>query len=115
MAFLPSGVSTAPLSLVSSAEGALNTAVCVIDEDIKQYWSQYGPLRDTSCHRSSSGHDTVDHYPLDATIQSIPHPPNSLLVKSISFQCREKDVVGDRVKGLTEVQIDHIHHSSLVH
>ncbi|KAK4824277.1 hypothetical protein QYF61_012837 [Mycteria americana] len=38
------------------AEGALNPTVCVIDEDIKQYWSQYGPLRDTTCHRSPSGH-----------------------------------------------------------
>ncbi|KAK4831203.1 hypothetical protein QYF61_016040 [Mycteria americana] len=31
------------------AEGALDPTVCVIDEDIKQYWSQYGPLRDTTC------------------------------------------------------------------
>ncbi|KAK4826482.1 hypothetical protein QYF61_009478 [Mycteria americana] len=30
------------------AEGALNPTVYVIDEDIKQYWSQ--PLRDTTCH-----------------------------------------------------------------
>ncbi|KAK4832517.1 hypothetical protein QYF61_023582, partial [Mycteria americana] len=29
------------------AEGALDLAVNVI-EDIKQYWSQYGPLRDTT-------------------------------------------------------------------
>ena len=32
------------------AEGALNPAIYVIDEDIKQYWSQYGPLKDTICH-----------------------------------------------------------------
>ncbi|KAK4829013.1 hypothetical protein QYF61_001769 [Mycteria americana] len=38
------------------AEGALDPTVYVIDEDIKQYWSQYGPLRDTTCHRSPSGH-----------------------------------------------------------
>ncbi|KAK4806151.1 hypothetical protein QYF61_001078 [Mycteria americana] len=37
------------------AEGALNPTVYVIDEDIKQDWSQYGPLRDTTCHRSPSG------------------------------------------------------------
>ncbi|KAK4822534.1 hypothetical protein QYF61_015540 [Mycteria americana] len=37
-------------------EGALNPTVCVIDEDIKQYWSQYGPLRDTTCHQPPSGH-----------------------------------------------------------
>jgi len=43
MASRPQGVSTAPLGLVPSA-------VFGIDEDIKQYWSQYGPLRDTTCH-----------------------------------------------------------------
>ena len=32
------------------AEGALDPTVYVIDEDIKQYWSQYGPLRDTTRH-----------------------------------------------------------------
>ncbi|KAK4823539.1 hypothetical protein QYF61_003171 [Mycteria americana] len=37
------------------AEGALDPTVYVTDEDIKEYWSQYGPLRDTPCHRSPSG------------------------------------------------------------
>ena len=32
------------------AEGALNPTVYVIDEDIKQYWSQYRSLRDTTRH-----------------------------------------------------------------
>ncbi|KAK4815356.1 hypothetical protein QYF61_001344 [Mycteria americana] len=32
------------------AEGALNPTVSVIDEDIKQYRSQYRPLRDTTHH-----------------------------------------------------------------
>ncbi|KAK4817066.1 hypothetical protein QYF61_027095 [Mycteria americana] len=32
------------------AEGALDPTVYVIDEDIKQYWSQYRPLRDTTHH-----------------------------------------------------------------
>jgi len=31
-------------------EGALDSTVYVIDEDIKQYWSQNGPLKDTTCH-----------------------------------------------------------------
>jgi len=31
-------------------ESAIDPAVRVIDEDIKQYWSQYGPLGDTTCH-----------------------------------------------------------------
>ncbi|GAB0185610.1 mitochondrial enolase superfamily member 1 [Grus japonensis] len=88
------------------AESALNPTVYVIGEDIKQYWSQYGPLRDITCHRSSSGYQAVDRYPLDVTIQTIPHTLNSPPIKSISLQFREKDVVGDCVKGLTEIQID---------
>ncbi|PKU42672.1 serine-rich hypothetical protein [Limosa lapponica baueri] len=32
------------------AEGSFDPTVCVIDDDTKQYWSQYGPLRDTSHH-----------------------------------------------------------------
>ncbi|KAK4832883.1 hypothetical protein QYF61_026433 [Mycteria americana] len=72
------------------AEDALNPTVYVTDEDIKQYWSRHGPLMDTT---------SVDHYPLDATIQTIPHPPNSPPIKSISLQFREKDVVGDHSPG----------------
>ncbi|KAK4818697.1 hypothetical protein QYF61_017918 [Mycteria americana] len=46
---------TAQLGVVCKlAEGALDPAVNVIDEDIKQYWSQYRPLRDTT--RSSGNH-----------------------------------------------------------
>ncbi|KAK4826321.1 hypothetical protein QYF61_007406 [Mycteria americana] len=85
---------------------------CTTQLDIKQYWSQYRLPRDTTCHQSPSGHSAID--PLDVTIQPIPHPPKSPSIKSISHQFREKDVVGHHVKGLTEVQIDNIHSSSLV-
>jgi len=32
------------------AEGALDTAAYVTDEDMKQYWSQYGTPRDSTCY-----------------------------------------------------------------
>ncbi|KAK4806146.1 hypothetical protein QYF61_001069 [Mycteria americana] len=38
------------------------------------------------------------------TIQPIPYPSNSPSIKPISLQLRGKNVVGDRAKGLTEVQ-----------
>ncbi|KAK4818851.1 LOW QUALITY PROTEIN: hypothetical protein QYF61_020070 [Mycteria americana] len=82
------------------AEGALDLTVNVIDENTEQHWSQYGPLRDTT---------PIDRYPLDVTIQPIPYPLNSPPIKSVSLQFREKDVVGDCVKGFTEVQIDDTH------
>ncbi|CAN0314027.1 unnamed protein product, partial [Bubo scandiacus] len=53
IAYCPSGVSTTPLSLVSSANllrVSLDPTVYVTDEDIKQYLSQYRPLTDTTCH-----------------------------------------------------------------
>jgi len=107
-------LTTPPGVICKLAERALNPTVCVTDEDIKQYWSQYRPLRDTTCHHSPSGHEAIDHYPLATTIQPILHPPNSPPIKTISPQCREKDVVGDYVQGLTEIQIDYIRSSSLV-
>ncbi|PKU41222.1 hypothetical protein llap_8474 [Limosa lapponica baueri] len=86
---------TTQLGVVSKrAEGALDPTVYVIDEDTEQYQSQYRPLGDTN------------HYPLDVTNQPIPHPLNSPPIKPTSLQFREKNFVGDHVKGLTEVQID---------
>lgn len=48
----PSDVSTATLSLVLSANLLrMHLTQCVIDdEDIKQQWSQYGSLSDTTRH-----------------------------------------------------------------
>jgi len=57
----------------------------------------------------------LDTVLLDATIQSTPHPPNSPPIRSKSLQFRVKDVVGNCVRGLTEVQIEDIHSSCLVH
>ncbi|KAK4831309.1 hypothetical protein QYF61_016798 [Mycteria americana] len=37
-------------AICNLAEGALDPTVYVIDEDTKQSWSQYGPLRDTTHH-----------------------------------------------------------------
>ncbi|KAK4811013.1 LOW QUALITY PROTEIN: hypothetical protein QYF61_015717 [Mycteria americana] len=68
------------------AEGALDLAVYVTDENIEQHWSQYGPLRDTT---------PVDFHPLDFTIQPIPYPLNGPPIKFVSLQFRVKDVVGD--------------------
>ena len=120
MASCPSGVSTAPLSLVSSANLLKVHRISFSRSLMKMLnctgpWSQYRPLRETACHLSTSGHRAIDHYPLDAIIQPIPCAPNSPPIKSIFLQSREEDVVGDCVKGLTKVQISNIHSSALVH
>jgi len=33
------------------AEGALDTIIYVIDEDVEEHWTQDHPLRDTACDR----------------------------------------------------------------
>jgi len=64
------------------AEGALDLAIQVIDENVKQLRSQYGPLRDTTHHCCPLGRRAVDHYPLAVTFQPIPWPLNSPPIKS---------------------------------
>ena len=49
------------------------------------------------------------------TFQAIPYPLSSLSFKSIFLQFRDKDVVGDHIKGLAEVQVDDIHCPSPIH
>jgi len=54
MASCPSGVSncTTQLDVICKlTEGALDLSVYVINENVKQHRFQYGPLRDTTCHR----------------------------------------------------------------
>ncbi|KAK4813629.1 hypothetical protein QYF61_014389, partial [Mycteria americana] len=78
----PSDLSTAPLSLVSSAN-LLSVHLISLSMSLMKTLNSTGP--------------TIDRYPLDATIQTIPCPLNGPPIKSISLQFREKDVVGDRV------------------
>jgi len=48
-------------------------------------------------------------------MQPVPHPSNSPCIKPVPLQCGENDVVWDCIKGLTEVKIDDISFSSLIH
>jgi len=56
------------------AEGAGNSIIYVTDKDLKVYWSQDRPLRDTTHYQSPPGHGATDHSPLAATFQPIPYP-----------------------------------------
>lgn len=66
-------LSTAPHSLVSAAclVRALNPFADVINENIKQYWSQHWPLEDTNHHWSLFRHWVIDHhsgfFPVDSS------------------------------------------------
>ena len=116
MASVPSSISTAPLTLVSYANLLRMHSI-----PLCHWWrysivrSQYGPLRDTTCYWFPFGHRAIYGSSLDATIQPISYPSHSPFIKSISLPFRGNNVVGDHIKGLTDVQEDGISHSSLVH
>lgn len=103
-------VLTVPLSLASPTI-FLRAHSIALSMSLMKILSTLVPIqtpRDSTCHRSPSRHRAFDHYCLDATIQSLPYPPNRAFFKSISLQVREKYVVAHYVyvKGLTEVQRD---------
>ncbi|KAK4818679.1 hypothetical protein QYF61_017424 [Mycteria americana] len=64
-------------------EGTLKPLIYAINEDIKQYWSQYRPLRDTTRCWLPFGHRAIDCNSLDAAsqflIHLIIHPSNPYL------------------------------------
>lgn len=70
------------VAICKCAEGVLDPSVYVIDEDIKQHWFRYRPLRGTTHDWFPSGHWAID--PLDVTIKPIPHPPDSPAMTFIS-------------------------------
>ncbi|KAK4815067.1 hypothetical protein QYF61_015351 [Mycteria americana] len=70
---------------------------------------QYGPLRDTTHYCFPLGHRAIDCKSLDVAIQPILYPSNSPSIKPISLQFNSKNVVGDHIKDLTEVQEDVFH------
>ena len=117
MATLPSPVSSAPLSLVISklSEGALNSIIDVIDKDVKEHRSQDRPLGDATCYWPPPGHRTIDHQPLSMAFQPISYPTSGPPIKSTSLQFADKDVVGDHVKGLGQVQVNDIGRLPLIH
>ena len=68
MSAQPASVSTTPPSFVIDklAEGKLYLFIQVIDEEVKQGWAQYGPLRDTTCHQPPTRLSAADDSPLSS-------------------------------------------------
>lgn len=58
-------------------------------------------------------HPATGHHTLDTTVQPLFNPPHCLLIQPTHQQLLCKDLTGDSVKGLTEVQTDNIHCPSL--
>ena len=87
------------------AEGALNLILDVINKDFEEYQSQNRLLEDTAHHQLHLDIEPLTTTPLSAAFQPFPYLLDSPPFKSISLQFRDKDVLGDHVKGLAQVQV----------
>ena len=117
MASRSSGVLTASLSLVSSANQLRVCSIPVsmsLTNMLKQCRSEYNSWEKPH-HWCPLGHWAVGHSSLSATIQPNPYPPNGPSIKSMSLQFRDKDVMWDSVKWFAQVQIDDDSCSSFIH
>ncbi|KAK4826455.1 hypothetical protein QYF61_009182 [Mycteria americana] len=84
-------------------EGALDPLVQIIDKDIKQNWPQHRALGNTACDRPPTGVNSIHHHSLGPAIQPVLYPAKSTPVQAMSGQFLQKNAVGNRVKGLTDV------------
>ena len=86
MTFLPSSVSTAVLSSVSSAN-LLRVHVIPLSmtliKMLKSIGPKTSPLRDITCDWPPLRHRTIDHNPLTATSQPVLNPLNSPSFKTM--------------------------------
>ncbi|XP_072186652.1 uncharacterized protein [Excalfactoria chinensis] len=97
------------------AEGGHYPLIKVVDEDVEQDWTQHRPLGDTASHRPPARHRTANDNPLHSASQPILDPLHRPLIYPILPQLCYKDVMGDRIKSLTEIKVDYIYRSPPVH
>lgn len=71
--------------------GALNSIFDVINKHVEVRQSQYDLLRVTTCYCSPFGHRAIDCNSLDMANQPVIYPSNSLSIKTIFLQFRDRD------------------------
>ena len=72
-------------------------------------------LGDTTCDWLPTGFNSIDHNSLGLAIQTVLHPAERTPIQTMGSQLLHENVMGDSVKGLTEVQVDHIDSLTLIH
>ena len=81
-------------------KGTLDPLVCVIDKDVKEYWSQDGLLVDTAQDWPSPGLRDADHSPPAATFQPILNLLNSSAFELMYLRLGDKGGVRTTSKAL---------------
>jgi len=113
LASQPSGMSAVPLILVPAANW-LRVPLILLCHWWK-YYTALDPIQTLEgCHFSLISICTLSHQPPPTGGYHLISPTKQS-AHQIHIQFREKRIVGDCAKGLTEVQIDDICISSLVH
>ncbi|KAK4819028.1 hypothetical protein QYF61_024182 [Mycteria americana] len=84
-------------------EGALDPFIQIIDKDVKQNWPQHRALGNTACDRPPTGVNSIHHHSLGLAVQPVLYPAKSTPIQAMSSQFLQKNAVGNRVKGFTEV------------
>ena len=62
-----------------------------------------------------AGFYSIDHDSLGPAIQSLFYPVEHTQIQTMGIQLLHENVMGDSVKALTEVQVDHIDSLTLIH
>ena len=72
-------------------------------------------LGDTTCDWLPTGFNSTDHNSLGLAIQPVFHPAEHMRIQTMGSQLLHEDIVGNSVKGFTEVQVDHINSLTFTH
>jgi len=96
------------LSIISKlAEGAFYSFIQVIYENVKQNWTQYQPVGDSTSYSPPIRLCASDQNPLSSAGQPVLHPPHCRLICPTLRRLTYEDVMKDSVKSLAEVKLHH--------
>jgi len=117
-AFFPSGRSTFPPSLGSSANFLRMHLISSSRSSIK-ILKRTSPttdrLRNITCDQSPAGFKSIHDQSLGLAFQPVLYPAHGIPVQATVCQLPQENTVGGCVKGFAEVLVDYVNSLSLIH
>ena len=107
--------SSQPVAICKLTEGALRLPIQVINKGTEQNRLQYQPMGNTTCDWSPAGFNSIHHHSLGLALQPVLYSAKSVPVQAMSYQLLQGNILGDSVKGFTEVLAGYVHSLSLIH
>ena len=97
--------STSQFGIVSKlANGAFNSCMQIIDQNIEWNWPQNGALGNTTGDRLLAKCSPIHYNPLSFALQPVLHPAHHKPTHPTVGQLVQKDAVRDSIKTLTKIQ-----------